>query len=60
MKATEIAAAVLKASGVEDATKDDAQTVARGILRSLQNRAGKGVGQVGEGKLAKWTLAKME
>jgi hypothetical protein len=57
MTATEIAAAILKAEGVEDASKEDVQAVAQGIQHSLKNHEGKGVQIVGEARPAKWRLA---
>lgn len=43
MTALEIGAAILKAHGVEDASKEDVQTVAQGIQHTLKNREGNGV-----------------
>ena len=56
MTAAEIGAAVLAAHGVEDATKEDAQTVALGIQHSLKNHEGKGVERVGEVSPARWRV----
>jgi hypothetical protein len=56
MTATEMAAAILKAEGVEDASKEDVQAVAQGIQHSLKNHEGKGVVIAGEARPARWKL----
>jgi hypothetical protein len=56
MTAQQIAAAILKTEGIEDASKDDVQAVAQGIQHSLKNHEGKGVEQVGEASPARWRL----
>jgi hypothetical protein len=56
MTAGEIAAAILKTEGVEDASKEDVQAVAQGIQHSLKNHEGKGVEIVGEVRPARWKL----
>jgi hypothetical protein len=56
MTAAEIAAALLKAEGVDDAGKADVQNVALGIQHSLKNHDGKGVQRVGEARPARWRL----
>jgi hypothetical protein len=56
MTTFELATAVLKAHGVEDASKDDTQNIALGIQHSLKNHEGKGVERVGEASPARWRL----
>jgi hypothetical protein len=56
MTATEIAAAVLKAEGVEDAPAKQVSILGQSIKASLRNHAGKGVEQVNEGIPARWKL----
>jgi hypothetical protein len=56
MTTAELGAAVLAAHGVEDATKEEAQTVALGIQHSLKNHDGRGVERVGEASPARWKL----
>ena len=41
MTAQEIAAAILNAEGIEDASKEDVQAVAQGIQHSLRTMRGK-------------------
>lgn len=50
MTAQELAAAILAAHGVQDASKEDVQNVALGIQHSLANHDGKGVERVGEAR----------
>ncbi|MGH6679112.1 MAG: hypothetical protein ACREDL_09325 [Bradyrhizobium sp.] len=57
MTATEIAAAVLKAEGVEDTSSKQLTILGQSIKASLRNHAGKGVMQTNEGIAAKWKLA---
>jgi hypothetical protein len=57
MTAAEIAAAVLAAHGVHDASKEDVQGVALGIQHSLKNHEGNGVEIVGEARPARWRVA---
>jgi hypothetical protein len=56
MTASEIAAAVLRAEGVEDAPAKQVQILGQSIKASLRNHAGKGVEQVNGGIPAKWSL----
>lgn len=56
MTTYEIATAVLKAEGVEDASKADMQSVALSVQHSLKNHEGKGVERVGEASPARWRL----
>lgn len=57
MTATEIATAVLRAEGVEDASSKQVIVLGQSIKASLRNHAGKGVEQVNEGIPAKWRLS---
>ncbi|MGY8638153.1 hypothetical protein RAD15_37350 [Bradyrhizobium sp. 14AA] len=57
MTAQELAAAILAAHGVQDASKEDVQSVALGIQHSLANHDGKGVERVGDARPYKWRLA---
>ncbi|MCK1552703.1 hypothetical protein IVB11_27590 [Bradyrhizobium sp. 177] len=50
MTASEIAAAVLAAHGVQDSSKEDVQGVALGIQHSLKNHEGKGDADCRRGK----------
>ncbi len=56
MTTLEIAHAILKAHGVEDADKKDIQNVALGIQHSLKNHEGKSVERAGEAVPARWKL----
>lgn len=56
LTATEIAAAVLKAEGVEDTSSKQLTILGQSIKASLRNHAGKGVEQVNEGIPAKWRI----
>lgn len=56
MTATEIATAVLKAEGVEDASSKQVIVLGQSIKASLRNHAGKGVMQVNEGIPARWQI----
>jgi hypothetical protein len=56
MTAMELAAAILTAEGIADASKEDAQGVSLGIQHSLKNHEGKGVQIVGESRPARWKL----
>jgi hypothetical protein len=60
MTGAKIAAAILKAESVEDASQEDVQIVAQGIQHSLKNLEGKGVQIVGEARPAKWRLVTNE
>ena len=55
MTTAEIAAAILKAEGIE-ASKADVQSVSLGIQHSLKNHDGKGVEIMGEARPARWQL----
>jgi hypothetical protein len=57
MTAMELAAAILKAEGIQDASAEDARSVSLGIQHSLKNHEGKGVQRTNEGSPARWTLA---
>ena len=48
--------AILKAEGVEDAGKDDAQALAQSIKRSPSDDARKRVERLVRGKPARWKL----
>ncbi len=56
MTTTELAAAILKAHGVEDASKEDVASVALGIQHTLKNHEGKGVERVEGAWPAKWRI----
>jgi hypothetical protein len=56
MTAGEIAAAILAAHGVQDASKEEVQNVSLGIQHSLANHLGKGVERVGEARPYKWRI----
>lgn len=56
MTAPEIAAAVLKAEGVEDASGKQVSILGQSIKSSLQNHAGKGVERTNEGVPARWRI----
>lgn len=56
MTTAEIAAAVLAAHGVQDATSDDMQGIALAIQHSLKNHEDTGVERVGEASPARWRL----
>lgn len=56
MTTAEIAAAVLAAHGIEDASTEDAQGIALAIQHSLKNHEGEGVERVGEASPARWKL----
>jgi hypothetical protein len=56
MTATEIASAVLKAEGVEDASGKQVTVLGQSIKASLRNHAGKGVVQVNDGIPARWQI----
>jgi hypothetical protein len=56
MSATEIAAAVLKAAGITDASPKAVIDLGQGIKVSLHNHAGKSVERVGEASPARWRL----
>jgi hypothetical protein len=56
MTTAEIAAAVLAAHGVQDASSDDMQGIALAIQHSLKNHEGQGVERVGEASPARWRL----
>ena len=56
MTAHEVAAAILAARGVQDASKDEVQNVALGIQHSLANHDGKGIQRVGEARPYRWRL----
>lgn len=57
MTAQELAAAILAAHGVQDASKEDVQNVALGIQHSLANHDGKGVERVGEARPYRWRIS---
>jgi len=56
MTATELAWAVLAASGVQTDDKKAVQILGQGIQSSLRNHTGKGVQRTNEGSPAKWKL----
>jgi hypothetical protein len=47
---------ILKAEGIEDASKADVQSVSLGIQHSLKNHEGKGVHIVGEARPSRWKM----
>ena len=55
MSVTEIAAAMLRAKGVEPTTKQR-KGIEAGVRCSLENHAGKTVERVGEGMPARWKI----
>ena len=52
----EIAEAMIRAAGAENATPESVRDLIGGVNASLQNNAGKSVEKVGEGMPARWRL----